>query len=94
VLRSFIFCIFVRYIVKLFVGNLSWGTTEEQLAGHFAQIGAVSSARIITDRETGRSRGFGFVTMSDRSAAQQALTLDKTDLQGRVINVSEARERQ
>jgi|SRR5262245_28500817 len=79
---------------KLFVGNLSYGTTSADLESHFRQIGETTSAQVITDRESGRSRGFGFVEMSSGEDAQRAIReLDGKELQGRAINVSEARER-
>jgi cold-inducible RNA-binding protein len=79
---------------KLFVGNLSYGTTSADLESHFRQIGETTSAQVITDRESGRSRGFGFVEMASGEDAQRAIReLDGKELQGRTINVSEARER-
>jgi RNA recognition motif-containing protein len=79
---------------KLFVGNLSYGTTSQDLENHFRQIGETTSAQVITDRESGRSRGFGFVEMASNEDAQRAIReLDGKELQGRSINVSEARER-
>jgi cold-inducible RNA-binding protein len=79
---------------KLFVGNLSYGTTSADLESHFRQIGETTSAQVITDRESGRSRGFGFVEMASNDDAQRAIReLDGKELQGRTINVSEARER-
>ena len=79
---------------KLFVGNLSYGTTSADLESHFRQIGETTSAQVITDRESGRSRGFGFVEMSSNEDAQRAIReLDGKELQGRTVNVSEARER-
>ena len=79
---------------KLFVGNLSYGTTSADLENHFRQIGETTSAQVITDRESGRSRGFGFVEMASGDDAQRAIReLDGKELQGRTINVSEARER-
>ena len=78
---------------KLFVGNLSYGTTSQDLETHFRQIGETTSAQVITDRESGRSRGFGFVEMASNDDAQRAIReLDGKELQGRTINVSEARE--
>ena len=77
---------------KLFVGNLSFSTTEDALRNAFASHGNVASATIITDRESGRSRGFGFVEMDDGAAADEAVaTLNNTDLDGRKIVVNEAR---
>jgi cold-inducible RNA-binding protein len=79
---------------KIFVGNLSFDTTSADLEALFSQAGTCESAAVITDRATGRSRGFGFVEMSSSSEAQKAITdLNGKDLQGRTLNVSEARDR-
>ena len=80
---------------KLFVGNLSFNTTNEELSDLFSQVGTCESASVIMDRATGRSRGFGFVEMGSASEAQQAVAeLNGRELQGRALNVSEARERE
>jgi len=80
---------------KLYVGNLSYSVTEERLQQHFAQYGSVVSARIITDKFSGRSKGFGFVEMSSDEEAQRAMTaLNGTDFEGRNVVVSEARPQQ
>ncbi len=77
---------------KLYVGNLSYQTTESQLLEHFSQAGRVLSARIITDRDTGLSRGFGFVEMESSEAAQQAITLlNGQPLEGNPLRVDMAR---
>ena len=77
---------------KLYVGNLSYSVTEERLQQHFAQHGSVVSARIITDKFSGRSKGFGFVEMSSDQEAERATTaLNGTEFEGRNIVVSEAR---
>ena len=79
---------------KIFVGNLSFDTTSADLESLFSQAGTCTSATVITDRDTGRSRGFGFVEMSSASEAQKAIAeLNGRELQGRTLNVSEARER-
>jgi len=79
---------------RLFVGNLSFNTTSEDLESLFSQAGTCESAQVVTDRATGRSRGFGFVEMSSDSEAQKAIAeFNGKDLQGRNLNVSEARER-
>jgi RNA recognition motif-containing protein len=79
---------------KLFVGNLSWNTRDESLYEAFAQFGEVTDAKVITDRETGRSRGFGFVTFADEQAGQDAMSaMDGQELDGRPIRVNEAQER-
>lgn len=80
--------------MKIYVGNLSFDTSEGALRDLFAQHGEVEEAVIINDRDTGRSRGFGFVTMPDSGQAQAAITaLDGTDVDGRALKVNEARER-
>ena len=77
---------------RLFVGSVAWATTNDSLKKHFEQVGAVEEASILMDKMTGRSRGFGFVTMSDDSAADEAVSkLNGSDLDGRKIVVSEAR---
>lgn len=77
---------------KLYVGNLPYSVDDEALHNHFAQFGAVDSAKVIMDRETGRSKGFGFVEMADDSAADTAIEKGNgLELNGRAINVSEAR---
>lgn len=77
---------------KLYVGNLSYAVTEDRLHQHFAQHGTVVSARIITDKFSGRSKGFGFVEMGSDEAAEKAISvLNGTDFEGRNIVVSEAR---
>jgi RNA recognition motif-containing protein len=80
---------------KLFVGNLSWGTNDGSLQTLFSSVGTVVSAQVITDRYTGKSRGFGFVEMSSDEEAEKAKTeLNGKDLDGRQITVNEARERE
>lgn len=77
---------------KLYVGNLSYSTTDESLNGAFAAFGTVASARVIMDRETGRSKGFGFVEMSSDEEAQKAVVeMDGKDLEGRNLKVAEAK---
>lgn len=79
---------------KLFVGGLSWDTNDKSLREAFSAHGGVTDAVVIMDRETGRSRGFGFVTMADSSAAAAAAAaMDGKNLDGRVIRVNEAQER-
>jgi len=78
---------------KLYVGNLSFKTTSDELRDTFAEFGAVDSAQVVTDRETGRSRGFGFVEMND-GADSAVESLNGTDLHGRQITVNEARPRE
>src|SRR5262245_943478 len=80
---------------KLFVGNLAFSTTGADLDWRFAAAGTVESATVVNDRESGRSRGFGFVEMSSASEASKAIAeLNGRDVGGRQINVSEAKERE
>lgn len=76
---------------KLFVGNLSFKTTESDLDSVFTQVGAVESVSIISDRETGRSKGFGFVVMSSEDADKAITRFNGADLDGRALTVNEAR---
>jgi len=78
---------------KIYVGNLPWRATDAQLSQLFGNHGEVTDAKIVTDRETGRSRGFGFVTMASDEAAQAAIrALNGYSLEGRSLVVNEARE--
>ena len=80
---------------RLYVGNLPYSVTEEGLADKFAQFGTVESTKLISDRDTGRSKGFGFVEMSTDAEAQAAIEgLDGTDYDGRPVKVNEARPQQ
>ena len=80
---------------KLFVGSLAFSATDDDLAQFFSQAGTVVSAKVIMDRDTGRSKGFGFVEMEDDNQAQEAIKkLDGQELNGRAVNVSEARPRE
>ncbi|MDJ0841239.1 MAG: RNA-binding protein [Acidobacteriota bacterium] len=80
--------------MKLFVGNLSWNTAEEDLRDAFSRFGQIDECRIITDRDTGRSRGFGFITYADPDSAQAAMNeMNGSELDGRSLNVNEAKER-
>ena len=80
--------------MNVFVGNLSWNTDEDALRQAFESYGEVEHVRIITDRETGRSRGFGFVTFTNQEDGEKAIAeLNGTEVDGRAINVNEARER-
>jgi cold-inducible RNA-binding protein len=80
--------------MKLYIGNLSWETTTEDLKSHFEQFGAVSDAIVIADRQSGRSRGFGFVTMDNDDEANKALEeCNGIELDGRAIKCSEATPR-
>ena len=81
--------------MRLYVGGLPYHTTEHDLIDLFEQVGQVTEVSVITDRDTGRSKGFGFVEMSDQQAARTAIErLNGTLLGNRTITVSEARERQ
>lgn len=79
---------------KIFVGGISWNTDEEGLREAFSEYGNVVEAKIITDRETGRSRGFGFVTFEESSSVEQAVSaMDGQELDGRSIKVNEAQDK-
>ncbi len=79
---------------KLFVGGLSWDTTDDGLRQAFASYGEISEAKVITDRDTGRSRGFGFVTFAQDEDAKTAMAkMDGTSLDGKNIKVNEAQEK-
>lgn len=79
----------------MYVSNLGYHTTDDDLKKMFEEFGAVSSAKVITDRETGRSRGFGFVEMSSNTHAEEAMKgLNGKDVEGRQISVSVAREKE
>jgi RNA recognition motif-containing protein len=81
--------------MKLYVGNLSFQTTSEDLRDLFAQAGTVESASVVEDRDTGRSRGFGFVEMATKEEGEAAIAqFNGKDLQGRNLNVNEARPRE
>jgi cold-inducible RNA-binding protein len=78
--------------LKLFIGGLPYRTTNDELRDAFAKAGEVTSASIVTDRETGRSRGFGFVEMSDDAGVQNAISMwNGKEFGGRMLTVSEAR---
>ena len=80
---------------KLYVGNLSFNTSSQDLETMFAEAGTVQSANIVEDRDTGRSRGFGFVEMSSKEEAQTAIsTLDGKEVDGRSLKVNEAKPRE
>lgn len=80
---------------KLYCGNLAYGVTDQDLEELFSQFGTVARAEVITDRETGRSKGFGFVEMSTDNEAQAAIDgLNETQHQGRPLTVNEARPRE
>ncbi|MAZ45877.1 MAG: RNA-binding protein [Gammaproteobacteria bacterium] len=79
--------------MKLFVGNLPWSVTDQGLEEMFTAFGSVDSAKVITDRETGRSRGFGFVEMADEGARSAIEDLNDSEVEGRKLTVNEARDR-
>ena len=80
---------------KLFIGSLPWSTTDEQLKELFETMGAVESANVVTERDTGRSRGFGFVEMTNDDEAKAAIEkLNGHELEGRTITVNEARAKE
>jgi len=79
---------------KLYVGGLSWNTDESNLRSTFEQYGELDEVKVISDRETGRSRGFGFVTFANADNADEAISaMDGTQLDGRTITVNQARDR-
>lgn len=81
--------------MNIFVSNLSFNVQDQDLRDFFAEYGEISSAKVILDRNTGRSRGFGFVEMPDNEAAQKAIQeLDGATVEGRAIRVSEAKPRE
>jgi RNA recognition motif-containing protein len=79
--------------MKLYVGNLPNSMTEAELTSEFNGYGEIQSLKIITDRDTGRSRGFGFIEMSDNAARKAMEGLNDSDMQGRKITVKEAQEK-
>lgn len=79
---------------KIYVGNLSWDATDASLRNAFSAFGDVASASVVTDRETGHSRGFGFVEMDGSDADKAIRELDGRDLDGRAMRVSEARPKE
>lgn len=78
----------------LYVGNLPWATKAEDLKEIFSQYGEVISSRVITDRETGRSRGFGFVEVTDEDFENMIAALNGTEMGGRVLTVNEAKAKE
>jgi cold-inducible RNA-binding protein len=81
-------------MVSIYVGNLQYNSTEEQIEQLFSEYGKVNSVKLIKDRETGRSRGFGFVEMEDQEGANAAIqALDGKDVGGRNLRVNEAKQR-
>ncbi|HHT64392.1 MAG: RNA recognition motif domain-containing protein [Bacillota bacterium] len=78
----------------LYVGNLPWATKSDELIAAFSQHGEVVNGRIITDRETGRSKGFGFVEVNDEDADKMIEAMNGTEFAGRILTVSEAKPRE
>lgn len=79
---------------NIYVGNLSWSTSNSDLNAMFSQYGQVTSANVIEDRDTGRSRGFGFVEMDEDGARKAIQALNGSDFQGRTLKVNEAQPRE
>ncbi|NQV19361.1 MAG: RNA-binding protein [Armatimonadetes bacterium] len=81
--------------MNIYVGNVSYDLTEKELEELFAEFGSVSAARIITDRQSGRSKGFGFVEMDNKAEGEEAIKqLDGKEMNGRPLKVNEARPRE
>lgn len=77
----------------IYVGNLPWAATEEDLINAFSQFGPVQSARVVTDRETGRSRGFGFIEVADEDADRMIAAAQGMEMGGRELTINEAQEK-
>tara|TARA_Y100000815_G_C13287959_1_gene479587 strand:+ start:1163 stop:1417 length:255 start_codon:yes stop_codon:yes gene_type:complete len=81
--------------MNIYLGNIAWSMTEDDIEALFAEFGAVSSVKIITDKYSGRSKGFGFVEMDDDAAAQKAIdALNDSEQEGRSLRVNQARPRE
>ncbi|GIT34023.1 MAG: RNA-binding protein [Gammaproteobacteria bacterium] len=81
--------------MNIYLGNIAWSMTEDDVEALFAEFGAVSSVKIITDKYSGRSKGFGFVEMDDDAAAQKAIdALNDSEQEGRNLRVNQARPRE
>jgi cold-inducible RNA-binding protein len=85
---------FEESLMKLYVGNLPYNISDDQLRDMFAKFGTPDSARVITDRDSGQSKGFGFVEFSNDQQAREALSLDGTDFGGRALKVNEAKPKE
>jgi RNA recognition motif-containing protein len=79
--------------MNIYVGNLPWSVGDDSLKELFEEIGTVQRARVILDRETGQSRGFGFVEMSDEDGAKAIESLNEREIDGRALRINEAQER-
>jgi len=81
--------------MQIYVGNMSYQTTEEDINSLFSEFGAVDKVTLISDRETGRAKGFGFVTMNDDAAAKEAIeALNEKEFSGRTLRINEAKPRE
>lgn len=81
--------------MQIYVGNMNYRTTEEDINSLFSQFGEVASVKLISDRETGRAKGFGFVTMNDDAAAKEAIeALNEKEFEGRTLRINEAKPRE
>jgi len=81
--------------MQIYVGNMNYRTTEEDINSLFSQFGEVESVKLISDRETGRAKGFGFVTMNDDAAAKEAIeALNEKEFEGRTLRINEAKPRE
>jgi RNA recognition motif-containing protein len=81
-------------LMNLYVGNLSWGVDDDSLRTFFGRYGEVTAARVVTDRETGRSRGFGFVEMPEEAARKAIAQGEGAELDGRALSINEAKPRE
>jgi RNA recognition motif-containing protein len=81
-------------VKKLFVGSLAWATNDQGLADFFGQFGTVASAKVVTERDSGRSRGFGCVEFEDDAEADKAIAASGAELDGREITINEAKPRE
>ena len=92
--RRFLFCLEFLEKMNLYVGNLPYSVGDQELRDAFSQFGEISRANVIMDRETGRSKGFGFVEMPNKAEAEEAISaMNDRDLEGRRVRVNEARPR-
>ncbi len=78
--------------LKIYIGNLNFSTTADSLEQHFSQFGPIADVRIIKDRETGRSRGFGFITYQDEQSVQNSLAANNTEFDGKTLRVNVAND--
>ena len=78
--------------LKIYIGNLNFSSTADSLEQHFSQFGPIADVRVIKDRETGRSRGFGFITFQDEQSVQNSLAANNTEFEGKVLRVNVAND--